>query len=85
MKMLEVSIGGVKRKPLTCRKGLTKRGICLMFYMRALILTIVLTLEPLISLQKGINKRNINRVNNRFLPEISDMEKTKKISRLKKR
>lgn len=49
-------MGGLRRKPLTCRKGLPNRGIFLIFSMRGFIFIIVKTLEPFIIQQIVSNK-----------------------------
>lgn len=59
MKLLEVWIGGVRRKTVTCRMRYPKGGVCLIFCMRGW-LTIGLTLEPLVVQKKGSNRKRNN-------------------------
>lgn len=70
--------GGVRRKSLTCRNGLAKRRLRLMFCMRGWILTIGYTIEQWIILQIGSNNGNNNRVNNRSRTVITGWEKQRK-------
>lgn len=87
-KLFEVWMRGVRRKLLTCRMGLPKRGVFHMFSMRGWIWTLIKTIEPIIILETGSIKRLQIRVSNRCKTTMTGqriLKITGKISNLKKR
>ena len=71
---------GVRKKPLTCRMGLPKGGVSLMFFMRGCF-TLGLTLELLIFIKTGSN----NERNSRSKTNMEIIKKNNKVKQRKRK